>query len=183
MTTDFQAPIRGRLFDTWVWLEDSPGGGVVPTITGNGASSPDLKDTNPKDAIGDTKLPMHLVPQTGIIYETMAFLEGAVKYGKFNWRVAGVRNSIYLDAIKRHLAKYENGEDVDPKTLVEHLASIRACCNIILDARECGKLTDDRAPRAPTSALIDRLVARVAHLKQLFANHSPHQHTIEDSMT
>jgi hypothetical protein len=139
------------------------------------------KDTNPKDAIGMTKVPMHLVPGSAKAYLSMAFLEGALKYGKYNWRVAGVRNSIYLDAMERHLEKYKNGEDIDKKTKVPHLASIMACCAIILDADMCGKLTDDRPPRADVSNLLDNLADHVAHLKYVFKDESPHQYTIDDT--
>lgn len=138
------------------------------------------KPTNPKDAIGSTKLPVHLVPDTLIAFASLAFLEGALKYGKYNWRVAGVRMSIYLDAFERHRMKFANGEWADQTTGVPHLASMIACLGIILDAKTCGKLTDDRPPRAPVSELIDDSVALIAHLQKLFADHTPHQNTIED---
>lgn len=141
----------------------------------------DSKETNPKDAIGGTKLPLDLVPGSVEAYAALAFLEGALKYGKFNWRISGVKASVYIAAIKRHLKKFENGQDVDPKTLVHHLGSIMACCGIILDAMHVGKLVDDRAPRHPTDEVIDGMVPVIAHLKQMFAGCNPHQFTIEDS--
>lgn len=141
----------------------------------------ETKATNPKDAIGMTKLPLHLIPGSAKAHLAIAFLEGALKYGKYNWRVAGVRSSIYLDAMERHLEKYKNGENSDPETGVHHLASVMACAAIILDAKECGKLTDDRPPMAPVSGLIDELAADVEFLKQLYENENPHQCTIEDS--
>lgn len=136
------------------------------------------KDTNPKDAIAGTKLPLDLVPDTIESYAALAFLEGASKYGKFNWRVAGVRASVYRGAARRHLMKWWNGEEVDVKTGVPHLASVIACCGIILDADLCGKLTDDRPPVAPVSELIDGLESAVIHLKKLFADHRPRHYTI-----
>jgi hypothetical protein len=140
------------------------------------------KDTNPKDQIGSTKLPLDLVPSTLEVYAALAFLEGALKYGRFNWRIAGVRTSIYLSALKRHLKKFEDGEWDDRKTKVPHLASILACTGIILDAFSCGKLNDDRAPAAPdTGDIIDEMAPFVAHLKELFKDHNPHQYTIRDS--
>jgi hypothetical protein len=142
--------------------------------------STDTKPSNPKDMIGGKKLPLHLVPPAVNIYASLAFLEGALKYGKFNWRVAGVRFSIYLDAVERHLAKLADGEWCDPETKVPHLANIIACCGIILDAKQNDKLTDDRAPAAlRTSALIDGLQGNVAHLQDLFKAHNPTQYTIE----
>lgn len=141
----------------------------------------DVKQSNPKDVIGATKLPLDLVPDTLPAYASLAFLEGAVKYGKFNWRIAGVRSSIYMAAARRHLAKWFNGEECDPETHVPHLASVLACVGIILDARECGKLNDDRPPSAQTSAMIDGFTGRVAHIKHVFREHSPRQWTIADT--
>lgn len=139
------------------------------------------KPTNPKDAIGAGKLPLELVPDTLPVFAALAFFEGASKYGRFNWRVAGVRASIYRAAAGRHLAKWWNGEDRDPRTGVPHLASVIACCGIILDAEFCGKLTDDRPPPAPVGDLIDSLAAAIEHLKDEFAEHpAPHQWTIGD---
>ena len=143
--------------------------------------TPEIKDTNPKDAIGSTKLPMHLIPGSAKAWLALAFLEGALKYGKYNWRVAGVRASIYLDAMERHLEKYKNGEWDDAQTGVPHLASIMACAAIILDAESVGKLTDDRPPKGDESDLIDSLIESVGYLQNLYEGESPHQYTIEDS--
>lgn len=143
-------------------------------------TQPETKESNPKDAIGVTKVPMHLVPGSAKAYLAMAFLEGALKYGKYNWRVAGVRSSIYLDAMERHYEKYKNGEDIDPLTRVPHLASVMACCAIILDAKLVDKLTDDRPPRADVSTLLDNLAEHVQYLKELYEGETPHQYTIED---
>ena len=139
------------------------------------------KDTNPKDVVSSTKLDMSLVPSTIPTYAAMALTEGALKYGRYNWRIAGVRMSIYMSAMQCHIAKLNDGEWADPDTTVPHLASIIACAGIIADAKLCGKLTDDRPPVAPVSELIDAQVHLVAHLKELFKEHDPHQFTIEDS--
>lgn len=140
------------------------------------------KDTNPKDAIGQTKLPLDLVPDTAIAYMAMAFLEGALKYGRYNWRIAGVRWSIYQSAFERHRMKVTAGEWADPKTGVPHLASMMACLAIILDAYTCGKLIDDRPPSClGVSSLIDGMSGDVARLKDVFKDFSPHQYTIQDT--
>jgi hypothetical protein len=140
----------------------------------------DSKDTNPKDAIGSTKLDLSVVPDTAKALMALAFTEGALKYGKYNWRVAGVRASIYKAALERHLAKYWNGEWADPKTGVPHLASVMACAAIIVDANAAGKLTDDRPPAVDLASIIDGLEPAVAHLKDLFKDHNPHHHTEAD---
>lgn len=143
-----------------------------------------MKPTNPKDAIGVTKLPLHLVPDTLTVYASLGFLEGALKYGKFNWRKASVRLSIYLDALERHLTKFRNGEWADQKSGVPHLSNALSCIGIILDAHLCGKLVDDRPPACPQiSTLIDSLGPDIAHLKNIFSDQTPHQWTIQDDDT
>lgn len=155
----------------------------APALVKEDPLSMDKKPTNPKDAIGTNKLPLHLVPSTLNIYASLAFLEGALKYGKYNWRSTGVRMSIYLDALDRHYEKVKDGEWADAKTGVPHFSSMLACIGIILDAKMCGKLTDDRPPAVPTADLIAALEVHVPLLKQLFKDYHPHQHTIDDPVT
>lgn len=133
----------------------------------------DKKPTNPKDLIGSAKLDLGLVPDTLSIFAAVAFTEGAVKYGSMNWRVGGARASIYHAALKRHLAKWWNGEDTDTITKVPHLASVIACAAILLDADVVDKLTDDRPPKARIADLITEHEAVVAHLKALHKDLSP----------
>ena len=137
----------------------------------------DVKPSNPKDAIGAKKLPLDLVPDSILVLLSMSFAEGASKYGAFNWRVAGVRVSIYIAAMRRHVAKWLNGEERDPKTKVPHLASAMACLGIIEDARLCGKLTDDRPPAADIPGLIAEAEDVVAGLWAMHAHLSPVHHT------
>jgi hypothetical protein len=145
--------------------------------------SNDSKPTNPKDAIGSTKLPMNIVPASVIAYASLAWLEGMTKYGGVNWRSAGVRTTIYMGALQRHYAKYyDGGEWADPKTKVPHLASIIACAGIVLDAQLAGKLNDDRPlPQPGLPALIDQLSETVAHLKELHKSMDPHHFTVADA--
>jgi hypothetical protein len=144
----------------------------------------DQKSTNPKDVISRGKLPLELVPDSMRVFAALGFLEGALKYGRFNWRIAGVRASVYRSAMDRHLSKWWNGEDKDPFTGIPHLASALACIAIILDADVSGKLTDDRPPGQPLlSTLIDATQDNVAKLNELFKDHNPKQYTIKDSGT
>lgn len=144
----------------------------------------DTKPSNPKEIIGSKKLSMSLVPWTLMVCAARAFLEGALKYGRFNWRIAGVSASTYLDAIKRHLAKWENGQNCDPKTRVHHLDNAIACLAIIRDAELYGMLTDDRPPCPDPdrmAELIDADGALIAHLKYEFRDHASKQYTIADT--
>jgi hypothetical protein len=136
------------------------------------------KLSNPKDLIGSDKVPLSLVPGTTKAYLALAHLEGDIKYGRSNWREAGVRTSIYLDALERHIEKFKAGEWEDATTRVPHLANALACISIIVDAHECGKLNDDRPKSAPVPAVIDRLSGVVKHLKDLFKGSKPVDHLI-----
>ena len=72
---------------------------------------------------------------------------GAIEkaYGERNW-VAGeqIDMTVYLDAAARHLMSLYEGEDFAEDSLVLHAAHLMACMAIIIDARACKKLRDDR---------------------------------------
>lgn len=116
-------------------------------------------DNNPKSRFGVLKPPLALVPATSTIMEAMAFKDGALKYGPFNWREKGREVSImvYLNAAKRHIDQYLNREDIDQKSRVHHLGHAKACLGIILDAAYCGQAIDDRPPAAVITRLLDAL--------------------------
>lgn len=142
----------------------------------------DAKATNPKDAIASCKISFSLVPSSMKTYAALAFTEGAVKYGAYNWRAAGIRASVYKSALERHVESWWNGEDADPKTGVPHLANALACLGILIDAELCGKMTDDRPPKADVGALIRSMEEKVAHLKEIFADYDPHHWVIGDEI-
>lgn len=111
----------------------------------------------------------------------IGLLEGALKYGRTNWRESGVRASIYVDACKRHLDAWFEGEDCAPDSGSPHLANALACLAIIVDAQAAGKLVDDRAYNgAGYRPFVDGLTEHVPRLRQLFAGHDPRQYSIGD---
>jgi hypothetical protein len=118
---------------------------------------------NPKDAIGSCKAPTTCVPATIQAEDGLAMLEGALKYGRHNYRAAPVRASVYLDALNRHLKRWVEGEDIDPDSNISHLTKARACLGIMRDAQICGTLIDDRPPPAPIDffAELDRKAAEL----------------------
>jgi hypothetical protein len=104
-------------------------------------------DGNPKSAAGAVKPQFHLIPLAPLAYLARVFEHGAAKYGPFNWRETGVKASVYISAILRHLFAWTEGEDLDPDSGKPHLAHVMASCCILLDAYLSGKLIDDR-PKA-----------------------------------
>lgn len=107
-----------------------------------------FKDTNPKDKISQSKIPYHVTPMPVIAELSLAFLEGARKYGSYNWRIARVRSSVYYSAALRHLNAYWEGEDTDPDSGLPHLVKAIACLTILRDSQIIGNETDDRPPKS-----------------------------------
>ena len=141
-------------------------------------------DVNPKDILAAAKLPLDLIPETLHIEVALAFLEGALKYGRYNWRIKPVKVSVYLAAMERHLRKYQSGEERDSKTGVRHMAYIICCASIVIDAELYGTLRDDRPPRGKAnpgiSEYIDNAQVIIKHLQKMFKDEHPKQYTIQD---
>ena len=140
-----------------------------------------IKPTNPKDAIGSDKIPLHLWPETASIMGSLAMLDGALKYGRSNFRAMGVRSSIYYDASRRHLIKWFEGENVDEESGLPHLAHALACIAILVDAEAAGKLNDDRMVQGGTLKLIKDMTPQVKRLKELHKERKPHHFTKADN--
>lgn len=147
-----------------------------------GGLSLSKKDTNPKDVIGSGKVPLGLCPDTLDVATSMAFLEGALKYGRYNWRIAGVRASIYRDAGRRHFDAWWNGQDIDPKSGLHHLWKLAACIAILVDSIEIGNMVDDRPPRVNMDNMYDRMEPLVGELKQRYDDPDVYQYTIFDTL-
>lgn len=124
------------------------------------AGPPPVTTDNPKDAYGDLKPAVDLVPAALVLYASQAFKIGAIKYGAFNWREKKVRMRVYLAAIERHLKQFSEGEDLEwdekAQKWMHHLAAIAACTGILVDAIELGMIVDDRV-KGPAPELVRRL--------------------------
>jgi hypothetical protein len=118
------------------------------------------KPTNPKGIVGVAKAPMSTVSAPVLAEIGVAMLEGACKYGRHNYRVAGVRASIYYDATLRHLMAWWEGEDIDPDSYMNHITKAITSLVVLRDAMIQGKVEDDRPPASP---------AFYAHLNTLAA--------------
>lgn len=141
------------------------------------------KPTNPKDMVGVTKLMLNLCSPIAKAYWAMAQFAGMLKYGAWNWRAAGVRTSIYLAAMQRHLDAYMSGEEHDPVDGTHHLGNIMACAAILLDAKAAGKLTDDRPPVVGLRDVYSECETLMAKLKEQYADRAPKHFTIHDDVS
>lgn len=106
-----------------------------------------IKDSNPKDAVGIKKVPFSTVPAKIIAEIGLALLEGARKYGRHNYRAIGVRASVYYDASLRHLSAWWEGEDIDPDSGLSHITKAIAGLVVLKDSMEIGNWADDRPPK------------------------------------
>ena len=112
-----------------------------------------LKPSNPKDAVGIKKAYISTIPW-GVIFEIgTAMLEGALKYGRHNYRKDGVRASTYMDATNRHLASFWEGEDIDPDSGMSHITKALASLTVLRDSMMSGNWVDDRPPPLPAGWL------------------------------
>ena len=137
------------------------------------------KDTNPKDAIGIRKWRQFFVVPRQVIWEVgVGMLEGALKYGRHNYRGAGVRASVYCDASLGHIEQFIEGEDVDQDSGLSHIT--KALCSLVVlrDAMMNDFWVDDRPPKIKDmDGLRDRLQLKVEENFERYADKRPHHYT------
>lgn len=127
-------------------------GGILKPFS----DGPPPDPANPKDAIGSRKSRLDLVPPALSLCTAEVMVNGAIKYGPYNWRSAKIRLSVYLAAAQRHLLALMDGEDVADDSGCHHAAHIAANMAIILDALESDCMIDDRPKKGPAAKLIKR---------------------------
>lgn len=129
--------------DSWRWVKVKLEASDYPI-----KSVEEMKESNPKDLVGVKKVSYSVIPETVIAEIAVAMMEGARKYARHNYRVAGVKASVYFDAARRHLAKWWEGQDIDPDSGVHEITKAIASLVVLRDAMIQGKYSDDRPPKA-----------------------------------
>lgn len=138
------------------------------------------KPTNPKDAIGIKKAPLSTVPMNVVAELGLAMLEGASKYGRHNFREAGVRGSVYFDATMRHLISWWEYEDIDPDSGLNHITKAIASLAVLRDSMIRGNWTDDRPPRS--QPFYKELNTRAGEIIEKYKDINPKHWTIHDDL-
>jgi len=141
------------------------------------------KDSNPKDAIGTAKWRQFFVVPMQVLWEVgVGMLEGSLKYGRHNYRGAGVRASVYVDAALGHIQQFVEGEDIDKDSGLSHITKAICSLFVLRDAQMNGFWTDDRPPQIKDmDALRDRLQALVVDNFERYADKDPHHYSeVED---
>jgi len=99
---------------------------------------------DPKGDAGKQKPQLQLIPSVFNNAIAGALAHGASKYGPWNWRGVNVEAMTYIGAMRRHIDRFLDGEDIDPESGFHHLGHIAASCAILLDAAHVGTLADNR---------------------------------------
>ncbi len=107
------------------------------------------KPTNPKDSFGSAKAGISRVPTSVLTEVGLAFDEGGAKYRGYNYRAAGVRASVYVDAVWRHLFQqfWDLNEDADADSGLSHVTKAIASLIVLRDSMIKGNWVDDRPPK------------------------------------
>lgn len=130
-----------------------------------------MKLSNPKESIGKSKWRILSVLPMGVIWEAaVGMLEGALKYGRHNYRVAGVRASIYYDATMGHLSAFWEGEDIDQDSQLSHITKAITSLITLRDGMMQGKWVDDRPPKSDVPAIRNELQQKVDALLAKYPN-------------
>lgn len=140
-----------------------------------------VKLSNPKDSIGTRKLPFSVLPWRVLCGVALAMLEGAVKYGRHNYRAVGVRASVYFDAVvARHLTSWWEGEDIDPDSGLSHIDKAIAGLVVLRDSMLQGNFVDDRPPVGNVN--MGELNRLAGEIMDRHADKSPHHYTLSDTL-
>jgi len=130
-----------------------------------------VKESNPKDIVGIEKTPFSTISMAVFAEVGVAMLEGALKYGRHNYRSIGVRTSVYVDATMRHVTAYWEGEDIDPDSKISHLTKAISSLMVLRDAEIRHKVYDDRP--VGTSGFLRELNLKVKDLLKQYPEPKP----------
>jgi hypothetical protein len=122
------------------------------------------KESNPKDAVGIKKVSFSCVPTNVIGEIALGLMEGARKYGRHNYRVVGVRGSVYYDAALRHLNSWLEGEDIDPDSGLSHISKALSCLVVLRDAMMNDNWNDDRPPKVKNQNWVKEMNEKAAEI-------------------
>lgn len=133
----------------------------------------EIKDTNPKDSVGIKKAGLSCVPLPVLFEVGVAMHEGSRKYGRHNYRVAGVRASVYVDALFRHIGAWYEGEDIDPDSKLSHVTKAITTLIVLRDSMMQGNWVDDRPPKTTDKEWLRTLNKAAGEVVDMYPNPVP----------
>lgn len=91
----------------------------------------------------DKKEPLALLSRTWLLGVAAVMGFGAKKYAEHNWR-SGHKRSRLISAALRHILAYNEGEDLDPESGLNHLDHASCCLQFAREGHETHPGMDDR---------------------------------------
>ena len=131
-----------------------------------------MSKENPKQAFGRTKYSKSVLPPMVTAEVSLALLEGALKYGSYNFRETTIIASDYFDAADRHMSAWWEGQDEDPDSELSHITKAIASLVVLRDAMIFGTYEDDRPP-ASQPDWIDAINDHAAMLREKYPPKEP----------
>ena len=129
---------------------DSVASGRRVGLESHGLTEKDLDPKlNPKHNAGRHKYPMSPIPVPVLAEVGVAMLEGALKYGYYNFRSVDISTSTYYDAANRHIQAWWEGEEIDPDSGINHISKAIASLVVLRDSMMNDTIVDDRPPATP----------------------------------
>lgn len=154
-TVNGKPPYRGAAYEA---IATYPRPAVQPKAsapTSPPPPKPGVHPGDPKQGAGQKKIPFAALPFAVLAEDAIAHGEGALKYGRHNWREGEVLASTYFAAAMRHLIAWFEGEDIDPDSGLSHLTKARASLGVLRDAQIQGRAIDDRPAPSPPGLMAD----------------------------
>lgn len=153
------------------------------------------KAPNPKDAVAQDKVPLHVFPMTAIMGGSIALFDGLLKYGLANYRATEVNASVYHAAGLRHMFKWyageefdidlhlndETGEWEDRGSGLPNLWHALACIAILIDADAAKTLIDDREYPSGFLEMMRTKSSEVTRLRAVHALRNPKHYDRRDA--
>lgn len=90
-----------------------------------------------------SKPDLSFMPFSAEVEAAVAFEVGAIKYGRDDYKRVPISAVERAAAIKRHIGKWLQGEELDPDGQT-HLGAIIADAAILIECKRLGNLIDDR---------------------------------------
>lgn len=87
---------------------------------------------------------LSMIPTSALHEVARVMTFGAEKYGRNNWR-AGMDWTRLIDASLRHITAFNEGQNLDEETGLQHLAHAVCCLNFLIEYSKTHPEFDDRA--------------------------------------
>jgi hypothetical protein len=139
-------------------------------------------DSNPKTAFGAVKPGTFNTPPIPLYEYSLAHYQGALKYGHYNWREDPVSISTYINAARRHIDLFLEGQKDASDTGIHNLAHAMTCLSIVIDAEWYGTLIDDRSTFGAAQKMEEYFEARKPLQQKIMKDWTGHAKQLKEKL-